>query len=229
MPRNVWLILLAAVLAVLVLWWSTSAGLLRVRRAVDVPVADAIPPESLRAPGPAEAAPPDPLPVPPDTTPLPPDTLAPAPAPRARLVVPVQGIRASDLVDTFEDARGRGREHDAIDIIAPRGTPVLAATDGRVVDLFDSERGGKTIYQRGRDARTIYYYAHLDRYAAGLRKGDAVRQGQVVGYVGDTGNAVPGNYHLHFAIWITPDTTQYWDGDTINPYPLLKGATEAQP
>ena len=139
-----------------------------------------------------------------------------------RLAVPRDAVAwETRLREAFARRRTNGGGDDAKDR--------TAFAHGRVVDLFDSERGGKTIYQRGRDARTIYYYAHLDRYAAGLRKGDAVRQGQVVGYVGDTGNAVPGNYHLHFAIWITPDTTQYWDGDAINPYPLLRGAAGAAP
>jgi murein DD-endopeptidase MepM/ murein hydrolase activator NlpD len=140
-----------------------------------------------------------------------------------RLIIPVQGVAPGDLVDTFEAARSQGREHNAIDILAPRGTPVLAAVDGRIVRLFYSEKGGKTIYQLGPDHRTVYYYAHLDRYADSLRAGLPVRQGTVIGYVGDTGNAVPGNHHLHFAIWTIEDTTQFWDGVNVNPYPLLRG------
>ena len=139
------------------------------------------------------------------------------------LVIPVEGIRPNDLINTFDDARGQNREHDAIDIIAPRGTPVLAATDGRILRLFESERGGLTIYQLGLDERTVYYYAHLNGYAEGLAAEQRVRRGQVIGAVGDTGNAVPGNYHLHFAIWTVEDPAQFWDGTPVNPYPLLSG------
>ena len=137
------------------------------------------------------------------------------------LVMPVAGIRPDELVDTFDQARSAGRSHDAIDIIAPRGTPVLAAGDGEIVRLFTSERGGLTIYQLAPDDQTVYYYAHLDRYADGLDAGQSIRAGDVVGYVGDTGNAVPGNYHLHFAVWVTDDPKNFWDGESVNPYPLL--------
>ena len=139
------------------------------------------------------------------------------------LAIPVEGVRPEDLVNTFDDARGQGRDHDAIDILAPRGTPVLAATDGRILRLFTSDKGGLTVYQLGADERTVYYYAHLDRYARGLAAEQAVRRGQVIGYVGDTGNAAPGNYHLHFAIWTVTDPAQFWDGAVVNPYPLLRG------
>lgn len=139
------------------------------------------------------------------------------------LVIPVQGIRPVDLVNTFDDARGQGREHNAIDIIAPKGTPVLAAIEGRILRLFESERGGLTIYQLGPDGRTVYYYAHLDAYADGLAAEQTVQRGQVIGTVGDTGNAVPGNYHLHFAMWTVEDPASFWDGTPINPYPALGG------
>src|SRR5690606_7517728 len=109
------------------------------------------------------------------------------------LGIPVAGVRPEDLRDTFDDARGRGRTHDALDILAPRGTPVFAAADGRVLRLFDSDQGGRTIYQLGDDGRTVYYYAHLDAYARGLAAGQRVRRGQVIGAVGDSGNAAPGN------------------------------------
>ncbi|MBC7929876.1 MAG: M23 family metallopeptidase, partial [Rubrivivax sp.] len=103
------------------------------------------------------------------------------------------------------------------------GTPVLAATDGTVVKLFQSDKGGITLYQRGTDGKTIYYYAHLSAYADGLAENTLARRGDVLGYVGDTGNATPGNYHLHFAVWITADPKRYWDGANLNPYPLLTG------
>jgi murein DD-endopeptidase MepM/ murein hydrolase activator NlpD len=139
------------------------------------------------------------------------------------LAVPVAGVRPEDLVNTFDEARGAGRRHDALDILAPRGTPVLAAADGRVLRLFTSDKGGLTIYQLGADGRTVYYYAHLDGYAEGLATGQALARGQVIGYVGDSGNAVPGNTHLHFAIWRISDPADFWDGEPINPYPLLGG------
>lgn len=142
----------------------------------------------------------------------------------AKLLIPVAGVTADQLQDTFDDARSEGRVHNAIDIMAPRGTPVLAAADGTVLKLFWSERGGNTIYQLGTDGRTVYYYAHLDRYADGLTEGRALRRGEMIGYVGDTGNAGPGNYHLHFAVYIVEDPKRYWDGQPINPYPLLKEA-----
>jgi len=139
----------------------------------------------------------------------------------AGLAMPVAGIEPDDLVDTFEAARSEGRTHNAIDILAPRGTPVRAAVAGEVVRLFTSDKGGLTIYQLGADGRTVYYYAHLDSYAPGLAAGQRVRRGQVLGGVGDSGNAAPGNTHLHFAIWRTADPADFWDGTPVNPYPLL--------
>jgi murein DD-endopeptidase MepM/ murein hydrolase activator NlpD len=143
-----------------------------------------------------------------------------------RLIVPVAGVRPTDLRDTYLDSRSENRPHDAIDIPAAKGTAVLAAADGSIRKLFTSERGGLTLYQIGRDQRTIYYYAHLDRYVEGLVEGQAVRQGEVIAYVGDTGNAGAGNYHLHFAIWTVADPKQFWSGTSSNPYPLLRGADE---
>jgi murein DD-endopeptidase MepM/ murein hydrolase activator NlpD len=135
----------------------------------------------------------------------------------------VAGVRPEQLQDTFTDARSEGRVHDAIDIIAPMGTSVLAAADGKIVKLFHSDRGGITIYQLDPDNKTIYYYAHLDRYADGIAEGKVVRQGETIAYVGDTGNAGAGNYHLHFSISLVSDPKRYWDGVNINPYPLLTG------
>ena len=161
-----------------------------------------------------------PAPAPPQSAATPAGTGADIPA---SLLIPVAGIRAEDLRDTFTEARSEGRVHNSIDIVAPKGTPVLAAADGRVVKLFQSVKGGTTVYQRGVDGKTIYYYAHLDRYADGLAENQELRRGDVIGYVGDTGNATPGNYHLHFSIWITEDPKRYWDGVNLNPYPLLTG------
>jgi murein DD-endopeptidase MepM/ murein hydrolase activator NlpD len=143
---------------------------------------------------------------------------------RGRLVVPVRGVAASALRDDFDQARGAGtRRHEALDIVAPRGTPVVAATDGRVVKLFDSEAGGLTIYQADAGNRFVLLYGHLDRYEAGLKEGAAVRQGQVIGYVGSTGNASLDTPHLHFAVARSGDAARWWgSGTPVNPYPLLK-------
>ena len=144
-------------------------------------------------------------------------------APGASLLIPVRGIRPDQLRDSYADARSGGRVHNAIDIMAPGGTPVLAAADGTIHRLRTGGLGGVTIYQIGDDGRTLYYYAHLQRYAAGIRDGTPVRRGQVIAYVGDTGNAGPGNYHLHFSVGRLPDPQRYWDSENVNPYPLLAG------
>lgn len=138
------------------------------------------------------------------------------------LRVPVAGVKPEQLQDTFKDARSERREHDAIDIPAAAGTPVVAAADGEIVKLLQSERGGTTIYQLIPDKNLVLYYAHLQRYADGLAEGKAVREGEVIGYVGDTGNAGTGNYHLHFSISIVADPKRYWEGTNINPYPFLQ-------
>lgn len=138
------------------------------------------------------------------------------------LIIPVAGVQPDQLLDTFDDARSEGRVHDAIDIPAPANTPVLAAADGKIVKLFQSERGGTTIYQLSHDEKMIFYYAHLASYSNNLSEGSFVRQGDVIAYVGDTGNAGPGNYHLHFSIALTADPKRYWEGTNINPYPMLR-------
>ncbi|HEX3583368.1 MAG TPA: M23 family metallopeptidase [Thermoanaerobaculia bacterium] len=145
---------------------------------------------------------------------------APAQDDSGALLIPVQGVVASDLRDTFTQARSGGRVHDAIDILAPRGTPVLAAVDGTIRKLFLSRAGGLTIYEFDAAQRRVYYYAHLDRYAD-IREGDAIRRGAVIGYVGTTGNAPPQTPHLHFAIEDLPPTKEWWKGSAVNPYPLL--------
>jgi murein DD-endopeptidase MepM/ murein hydrolase activator NlpD len=139
------------------------------------------------------------------------------------LIVPVAGVRRGQLVDTYSQARAAGaRRHDAIDITAPRGTPVIAAAAGRVEKLFLSKDGGNTVYVRSPDARRIYYYAHLDHYAAGLREGLALHQGAPVGTVGSTGNANPAAPHLHFAVWMTTPERKWWEqAIALNPFPLL--------
>lgn len=132
------------------------------------------------------------------------------------------GIKREELHDTFNDARSEGRVHDAIDIMAAGGTPIIAAADGKIIKFFDSVKGGITVYQLSPDEHTVYYYAHLQRRADDLRENAFVKQGTLIGYVGDTGNAGPGNNHLHFAIWTISDPKRFYDGTNINPYPLLK-------
>lgn len=143
-----------------------------------------------------------------------------------KLIIPVVGVRPDQLLDTFTDARSEGRVHDAIDIPAPAGTAVVAAADGEIIKLFQSERGGTTIYQLSADKKLVFYYAHLQRYADGLAAGKFVRQGEVIAYVGDTGNAGAGNYHLHFSISVVADPKRYWEGTNINPYPILRNANQ---
>lgn len=140
------------------------------------------------------------------------------------LLLPVQGILTSQLRDTFTDARSEGRVHDAIDIMADTGTPVLAVADGTVEKLFDSERGGLTIYQFEPSGRWCYYYAHLQRYADGLAEKQVIKRGEVIGYVGSTGNASAEAPHLHFEVHVLGPEKQWWKGESINPYPLLKQA-----
>lgn len=138
------------------------------------------------------------------------------------LKIPVEGADDDDLRDTFFDARGGGRAHEALDIMAPRHTPVRAVDDGVVQKLFTSAAGGLTIYQFEPTGMFTYYYAHLDRYAPDLREGQQVRRGDVIGYVGSTGNASPNAPHLHFAIFRLTPERQWWKGEPINPYPVLK-------
>ena len=139
----------------------------------------------------------------------------------AGLIVPVQGIGAAQLADTSTQSRSDGRIHEAIDLMAPTGTPVLAVADGTVEKLFDSNQGGLTLYQFEPGGRYAYYYAHLDRYAAGLAEGKALRQGEVIGYVGSTGNADVAAPHLHFAVYVLGPERAWFKGTAINPYPLL--------
>lgn len=146
----------------------------------------------------------------------------------AGLIVPVAGVRPDQLVDTFSASRSEGRWHDAIDIPAAAGTPVIAATDGEIVKFFDSERGGITIYQLTDDRRFVLYYAHLQRRADELAIGSHVRKGATIGFVGDTGNAGPGNFHLHFSIAIVTDPKRIWSGTYINPYPILRNGQYPQ-
>ncbi len=168
----------------------------------------------------------------PATTPLP-TAVAPTPVVseadlaelRARgLAFPVPSIRWDDARDTFTDRRGTA-PHEALDIPAPRGAPAVAVDDGVVEKLFRSVPGGLTIYLFDRERRFAYYYAHLDRYEPGLHEGQVVARGDVLGYVGSTGNASPDAPHLHFTIFKLDPTTRWWRGTPLNPHPLLRPST----
>ena len=139
------------------------------------------------------------------------------------LLVPVRGVEPSQLRDTYDELRGGNtRPHEALDIPAPRGTPVLSATGGRVLKLFDSKAGGKMVYAADSSEHFILMYAHLDAYAPGLADGQPLKRGQVIGVVGTTGNAPPNVPHLHFAIARSNDVKVWWKGAPVNPYPLLE-------
>ena len=140
------------------------------------------------------------------------------------LTLPVTGISVAQLNDTYTQARAAGAPHEAIDIMAPTGTPVLAVEDGRIAKLFLSKPGGITLYQFDPGGEYAYYYAHLDRYADGIVEGVSVRKGQVIGYVGSTGNALPEAPHLHFAIFRLGPERQWWRGTPINPFLIWRDA-----
>jgi murein DD-endopeptidase MepM/ murein hydrolase activator NlpD len=139
-----------------------------------------------------------------------------------KLLVPVEGIKASQVEDTFGQPRGKERRHEALDIMAPKGTRVLAAADGKVVKLFTSKPGGLTVYQFDPGEKYAYYYAHLDRYAEGIKEGMELKRGDLVGYVGSTGNAKAEAPHLHFAVVELTPQKQWWKGTPVDPYPMLE-------
>lgn len=141
-------------------------------------------------------------------------------APLRRLAIPVEGVRPGDLHNTFHEGRA-GHRHEAIDIAAPRGTRVLAADDGTLVKLFNSVPGGLTIYQFDPDERFAYYYAHLDRYADGMHEGKRLRRGDVIGYVGTSGNAAADAPHLHFAVFRLGRDKRWWQGEPVDPFDAL--------
>ena len=147
----------------------------------------------------------------------------------ANLIIPVQGVAADSLSDSFTDDRAGGeRLHEAIDIMADEGTPVIAATAGKLEKIFQSDAGGNTLYVRSLDGRTIHYYAHLADYAPGLTEGMRIRRGQKLGSVGSSGNADPSAPHLHYAIMRTSPAAKWWEPATsVNPYPLLGGEAAA--
>jgi len=211
----------AALTGILITWYAQPGRAAAARAAtisstdgmadVDSPVIES------RAP-----APPDPTGTagsPPATsmTAAPPDALM-----RRDLEIPVEGIKRSQLVDTFDDKRGGARIHEALDILAPRNTPVKAVEDGTVARLFESKAGGTTIYQFDPSEQYCYYYAHLERYASGLKEGDHLKKGQIIGYVGTSGNAPKDTPHLHFAVFKLTDAKHWWEGIPINPYGILR-------
>ena len=138
-----------------------------------------------------------------------------------RLRIPLDGVAKPALQQSFDQERGE-RRHEAIDILAPRGTPVRAVDAGVIGKLFTSDRGGITVYQYDPSGAFCYYYAHLDRYANGLREGQRVNAGDVVGYVGTTGNAPKDTPHLHFAIFRLAEPGRWWEGTPIDPYLVLR-------
>lgn len=138
------------------------------------------------------------------------------------LLIPVEGVQPGELTRQFSDERGGSRRHEAIDIPAPRHTPVRAVEDGTIARLFYSKAGGITVYQFDPTSNFCYYYAHLERYAEGLREGEAVRRGQIIGYVGTSGNAPKTTPHLHFAIFRLTEARHWWEGTPIDPYDVFR-------
>lgn len=225
---------LGAATVLLIVWLYGGAGGLPSSPAA-VPAAPVETEATQPAPAPTPATPApevSPAPTAPPPAPVPPPEPGTAPTAgldlaRRNLLLPVSGIRPAELHDTFTESRGSGRVHEAIDILAPRNTPVLAVEDGRVAKLFTSAQGGLTVYQFDPGETYAYYYAHLERYADGLKEGDAVRRGQVLGYVGTSGNAPKDTPHLHFAIFRLGPEKRWWEGAALNPYPFLRGAAGA--
>ena len=137
------------------------------------------------------------------------------------LLFPLLAVSPSAMADSFNDARGE-RIHHAVDIMAPRHSDVVAVADGSIARLTTSVAGGIAVYEWSAGQRFVYYYAHLQEYAPRLLEGQTVRRGQVLGYVGTTGNAPPGTPHLHFAIARVEKKGQWWGGTPIDPYPIWR-------
>ncbi len=137
------------------------------------------------------------------------------------LTFPLQGMPPTSMKNTFRDSRGGGRFHEGVDILAPRNTPVIAIEDGKIGRLWISEYGGITVYQMDPTNSYVYYYAHLEKYVPNLKEGQTVRKGQVIGYVGTSGNAPPNTPHLHFAIYRASEPGRWWNGKPIDPYPIF--------
>ena len=207
---------------VLYIYLSPTVGTVTTAPATP-PVVKTVPPETVATPGPATSAGQASVPISvPATQPLssPPvqasDDLA-----SRNLLIPVVGIKAEAISDTFNEMRGSSRRHEALDIMAAKGTPVVAVDDGTIKKLFTSQYGGLTIYQFDSAETVSYYYAHLDRYADGIKEGLPVKKGDTLGYVGSSGNASPSAPHLHFAVFRLGAEKRWWEGEAINPYGLL--------
>lgn len=151
-------------------------------------------------------------------------TVAPQPSMPSGLLFPLEGRRHA-LRNNFDEKRGL-RTHKALDIMAPRGTPIRAVDDGRIAKLSRGPLAGIAVYQLDRDGKRAYFYAHLDRYAAGLEEGRFVARGEVIGYVGSTGNAPESAPHLHFAMRELGTDKRWWGGTAVNPYELLRAAED---
>jgi murein DD-endopeptidase MepM/ murein hydrolase activator NlpD len=145
---------------------------------------------------------------------------------RHTLQMPVAGVAPTRLADNYQQGRA-GHVHEAIDIMAPAGTPVVAVDDGPVAKLFTSREGGLTVYQYDREGKLAYYYAHLQAYAPGLREGMELKRGDAIGSVGSTGNANPQAPHLHFGVFRLGTPPKWWEGQAVNPYPALRRAEPA--
>ena len=218
---NLFLVLMA-VISVVVIWglahWQNTR--VSARSAPPVEPAAAVSAATAQSQPPAASEAPRLSPAPPSLEPIISDLR------RRDLAVPVEGVPREALDDTFGDPRNQTRQHEALDIIAPRGTHVLAVEDGSVVKLFTSERGGLTLYQFDPTQRYAYYYAHLDAYAPGIKEQMPLRRGQLIGFVGTTGNAPKDTPHLHFAIFLLTDEKQWWQGTPINPFAVWREKNE---
>lgn len=205
--------------------WSIRAGDAAVLTIADAALAPTTPGKAADAPRPPPLPPLPKADAAPARIVLPESAIVEAPGlmPEVQLSMPLADVDPAQLSDQFDDARGEGRGHEAIDIAAPLGTPVLAVDAGVVAKLFTSVRGGLTVYQFDTRSELAYYYAHLDAYAEGLAEGQVLARGDLIGYVGFTGNANPAAPHLHFAVFRLGPEKLWWKGTAINPYPLLGG------
>lgn len=221
--RGLVILLVGFILGALVLYIYLSPTVGTVPTSPATPAVKSIPPATVATPSPATSAAQASVPISvPATQPLssPPvetgDDLA-----SRNLLIPVVGIKAEAISDTFNEMRGSTRRHEALDIMAAKGTPVIAVDDGTIKKLFTSQYGGLTIYQFDSAETVSYYYAHLDRYAEGVKEGLQIKKGDTLGYVGSTGNASPSAPHLHFAVFRLGAEKRWWEGEAINPYGLL--------
>lgn len=192
------------------------------RRTPLAPLADAVKPATGSIDGPTNAVVEVPAPTSGRSGIIPPSAPEAKELAGRRLMVPVAGVDPDKLVRSYHDRRSGSREHEAIDILAPTGTPVVAVEDGTIAKLFFSKAGGLTIYQFDPTKQFSYYYAHLDRYADGLKEGADVHRGQVLGYVGVSGNAPKDTPHLHFAVYRLTADKRWWEGTPIDPFDILR-------